>query len=848
MGGIAFDKQLRVQARSTAMVFRADVLVHVFVLLAFCMSACGANAFPNGSGAGGRNDGSAASGNVNAGGSGADAGRAQGGTATSGAGTAGTSQAGSSQVGPRAVSPITPGKPADVGTLSGSWKLAGNHIVTRWAKDVNAAAPLPDYPRPQLVRNEWASLNGLWDYAITPMSDPQPSTWAGKLLVPFPVESALSGVMQKLDEVHKLWYQRSFRVPDSWGTKRVILNFGAVDWETHVWINGSQVGVHKGGYDPFSFDITQHLKRNSVEQIVVSVYDPSDKGLQPRGKQALSPAGVNHSAVSGIWQSVWLEPVADASIASLTLQPDMSNSSVKVRANVRASSNDLTLTAVVTSDGYEIGRVSGAAGAQLSVPIHSPQLWSPSTPFLYDLVVELHAKGTLVDRVGSYFGMRTQAVAKDAKGDTRLTLNNEFVFQLGLLDQGYFPDGLYTAPTDEAIRWEIQAQKELGFNVIRKHAKVEPARWYYWCDRLGMLVWQDMPSTGLNKDDTSPAGQIARAQFKTELKSMLTSFGNHPSIIQWTIFSEGLGHFDVPDNVAFVKSLDALRPIDAMSGYDAVGGDTNVGDVIDRHDHNYPRPTAAAPQTLRASALGEFGGIGLAVPSHTWNDAQCCQGSVGNAAQLTDRIELLFAAIEAQVRKPGLSAAVYTQFTDVEDQKNGFYTYDRAVLKPTLERIKRAAARVIAHADYKTLLAASDAAGASNWRYTFTAPPPDWNKPAFNASSWSEGKPAFGTTGPPTGAVGTLWNSNDIWMRKTFTVTAPLPTRPLLHVFHDESAQVFLNGVQVRDFPGYFFNYLDVEFSPEAANALKVGDNVLAVHCQQTNGAQFIDVGLKVAP
>lgn len=791
-------------------------------------------------------------GGASGGGAGVSSGGGKGGASAAGAGGAGApggvsgSNAGvggaAGSAGAPSVPPIQPAAPVDLGTTTGDWSIRPGHVTTRWAKDVTPTTVLQEYPRPQLVREQWGSLNGLWDYAITAADAPQPTTWAGKILVPFSVESALSGVAQALDDSHRLWYHRTFAAPKDWQTDRVVLNFGAVDYEAHVWVNGKDVGSHKGGFDPFRIDITDALKFAGTEDVVVSVFDATS-GLQPIGKQVLSPGATAYTAVSGIWQSVWLEPVPVSSFSALSLTPDVTGKKLALSATISPAAANLTWTAIAYAEGQEAGRASGAADAALSIPISNPKLWSPSSPYLYDLIVELSDQGKVVDRVGSYFGMRSWAIAKDDQGIARPMLNGNFVFQLGLLDQGYWPDGLYTAPTDAAVSWEVQSQKDLGFTMIRKHMKVEPERWYYYADKLGMLVWQDMPATFIDVNDTSDAAQAARAQFKTELQSLIKTHMNHPSISEWTVFNENWGHFDIPGNVALVQALDSSRPINAMSGIGVSDGDSGNGDIIDDHVYVYPSPQSPAPQATRFAALGEFGGIGLVVPGHTWNDAQCCNSYVPSAAQLTNQLEILFAAMEAQIARPGMSAAVYTQFTDVEDEKNGFYTYDRAALKPDPDRIKRALARVVAHAKYTALLPGGDGAATSDWRYTTVAPAAGWEQPSFNSDAWAQGKPGFGA-GAPNVVIGTPWTTSDIWMRKTFTVIGAAPTVPLLHVYHDEDAELYLNGSLVRTLPGFFFDYLNVELDPAAGSALKSGDNVLAVHCHQTTGGQAIDVGI----
>jgi beta-galactosidase/beta-glucuronidase len=380
-----------------------------------------------------------------------------------------------------------------------SWQPAQGPLLTRWAKDVSPKNAHPEYPRPQMVRKDWQNLNGLWDYAITAKDAPQPVQWDGQILVPFPVESALSGVMRRVYETNRLWYRRTFTVPRGWKGKNVLLNFGAVDWETTVWVNGKQLGSHRGGYDGFSFDITETLKPKGEQEIVVAVWDPTDAGFQPRGKQVRNTHGIWYTPTSGIWQTVWLEPVDAVHVESLKIFPDVDAGKVtvslkfaKVEKYVVARFRIFDGDQEITFDGRVAGVETNIVTGQFSIP-HG-RLWSPESPFLYRLEISMLCCGKSNDEFESYFALRKISVAKDATGFNRLCLNNQPLFQFGPLDQGFWPDGIYTAPTDEALRYDIEMTKALGMNMARKHVKIEPDRWYYWCDKLGLLVWQDMPN------------------------------------------------------------------------------------------------------------------------------------------------------------------------------------------------------------------------------------------------------------------------------------------------------------------------------------------------------------------
>ena len=534
------------------------------------------------------------------------------------------------------------------------WKPADGPLKTRWAKDVSPEKVLPEYPRPQLVRKDWLNLNGLWDIKLGDGTET-------KILVPFAIESALSGVMKHVDRVT---YRRSFEIPKGWSGQQVLLHFGAVDWETKVSLNGKELGVHRGGYDAFSFNITAALKAEGAQEITVEVFDPTNDGGYPRGKQTLTPRSIMYTATTGIWQTVWLEPVAAAHIEALKIVPDVDGGCL--RLTVTGSG---TAEAVASDGGKDVARASGEAGSELKLAIPNPKLWSPDAPFLYDLRVSLKSGDKTVDTVTSYFGMRKIALGKDDKGVTRMMLNGKPVFQVGPLDQGFWPDGLYTAPTDEALRFDVAETRRLGFNTTRKHLKVEPDRWYYWCDKLGLMVWQDMPSIN------SYGGKqpIDKPQFKTELLSMVTNQWNHPAIIMWVIFNESQGQHDTEALVAEVKALDPSRLINNASGND----DKNCGDVIDKH--TYPGPDSPKPEENRAAVLGEFGGLGLPVDGHTWSKKTWGYKGTESIEDLTAGYEKLLAKAWELRASAGLSAVIYTQLTDVETECNGLLTYDREI-------------------------------------------------------------------------------------------------------------------------------------------------------------------------
>ena len=713
-----------------------------------------------------------------------------------------------------------------------SWHPPTVPLMTRWAAQVSPTNALPEYPRPQLVRPDWLNLNGLWDYAITASSMEKPPAFEGRILVPFPVESALSGVMRRLDEKSTLWYQRRFTVPPAWSGRRVRLHFGAADWRARVWLNGKEIGQHRGGYDAFSFDITGRLKRAGEEELRVAITDPTE-GDQPRGKQSRNPEGIFYTPTSGLWQTVWLEPVPGVCIDDLALVPDHDARALQLRVSANSLADSVRVEAVALAAGREAGRVSGPANQQLRMAIASPHPWSPDDPFLYDLRVTLKEGERVLDTVSSYFGLRKIALRKDAEGITRIALNDQFLFQVGALDQGFWPDGLYTAPTDEALRYDIELLKQAGFNLARKHVKVEPDRWYYWCDKLGLMVWQDMPS-GQN---TTPEG---RSQFETELQRLVEGRRNHPSIILWVLFNEGWGQYDTERLTQWLKALDPSRLVDDASGWT----DERVGDILDAH--SYPGPESPQAASERAAVLGEFGGLGLGVDGHTWSKRFWGYQSMPDQQGLTGRYASLLARVWTLHDSYGLSAAVYTQTTDVETECNGLLTYDRAVCKLNLSQM-RAANRGEDRQTRFRVIAPDALYGRPTWSYILEQPAADWFKLGFKAVGWKEGTAGFGTPQTPGALVHTTWDTADIWLRREFTINHEDLSQARFQLHHDEDVEIYLNGVLAATAPGFVTAYYELNISPAAAATLTPGPNLLAVHCHQTGGGQYIDVGI-VAP
>ena len=588
-----------------------------------------------------------------------------------------------------------------ISTASAEWKIAGDKIRTEWAEEVNPSNVLPEYPRPQLVRGEWKNLNGLWNYAITEINAAKPATYNGEILVPFAIESALSGVQKPLTEKQLLWYEREFTIPAKWMSQRVMLNFGAVDWSADVYVNGVFVGGHTGGYTPFSLDITEALNKKGTQKLTVRVWDPTEKGEQPVGKQLTKLGNIWYTPVSGIWQTVWLEPVSKQNhIVSVLPTSDLRHNDIIVATETAVK--DGVVAVEVFDNGTKIAEGAAPAGTPAKIHIPNAKWWTPETPHLYNLKITLKQNGKVIESIESYTAMRELGKKRDEYGHLRATLNGEAIFMYGPLDQGWWPDGLYTAPTDEALAWDIQFTKDLGFNTIRKHIKVEPARWFYHCDRLGMLVWQDMPSGEQKRpyswarhqinggSDTELTEEFKRNYYK-EWGEIMDFCQFFPSVVVWVPFNEAWSQFDTEKVVAWTYKRDHSRLINPASG----GNLRECGDIMDWH--NYPKPCMGVHHADYILMLGEYGGLGLPVKDHLWNPDMLNWGYGGNRK---DNNDLNNAYVEyAEMILPfipqGMSGAIYTQTTDVEGEVNGFVTYDRKVIKFDVKRVHDVNQKVI---------------------------------------------------------------------------------------------------------------------------------------------------------
>lgn len=581
-----------------------------------------------------------------------------------------------------------------------NWQIVQGKIITPWAEKVNPQNPLPEYPRPQLVRKDWQNLNGLWSYVIQNGNlETIPENFDGQILVPYPVESALSGVGKTVGKENTLWYKKIITVNKNLRNKKLLLHFGAVDWKTNVYVNGKKAGSHEGGYDPFSFDITPYLKKGNNQEILIGVWDPTNEGPQPNGKQVVKPHGIWYTPVTGIWQTVWLEGVNNTYIESTRHTIDFDRNSLAVEANISGAITGDELTVTAYKNESMAAETTVKTGETASLTFTNPETWTPDHPFLYDLKIQVKRKGKIIDEVSSYFAFRKISMQKDSKGIQRMMLNNQFVFQYGPLDQGWWPDGLYTAPTDEALRFDIQKTKDMGFNMIRKHIKAEPARWYYHCDQLGILVWQDMPSGDLggNRWDMRPgiitAGNHdkirsaeSEAIYRKEWKAIMDALYNFPCIVVWVPFNEAWGQFKTKEITEWTAQHDPTRLVNSASG----GNFFPTGHILDIH--NYPDPMMPRPDLFgdkQILVLGEYGGLGLPVEGHTWQEKDNWgYQSFKNIEELKNRYRELVTSLSKLIPL-GLSAAVYTQTTDVEIETNGLMTYDRKVVKMTEDELKK---------------------------------------------------------------------------------------------------------------------------------------------------------------
>lgn len=720
--------------------------------------------------------------------------------------------------------------------LDTKWEMKKGRMMSKFAKDIDVNNVWGEYPRPQMERDQWQNLNGIWQFQplFTDIDGLPSDSYYMKILVPFPVESAISGIMGNYS---RFAYKRTFTIPENWAGKNLLIHFEAVDFECEVFVNGESVGTHKGGYDPFSFDVTDKLKAGGEQELVVKVYDPTDLGGQPRGKQTLSPGGIMYTCASGIWQSVWMEPVEKVHIDKYTVLPNVDNSTLTVKVTTTGSTEAKALVTVI-DNGNRLSTTEATIGTNTKISIPDAKLWSPDSPFLYDLDITLVNGADTLDRVKGYFGMRKVSLAT-IDGYRRLCLNNEEIFHMGPLDQGFWPDGIYTAPTDSAMLFDIEATKQMGFNMIRKHIKVEPRRWYYYCDKLGIMVWQDMPSPNSYCSD-HPATD--KPQFKTELKAMIESHYNSPCIVMWVLFNEAQSRHDVSALVNYIKSLDNSR----LANQDS-GSLSDIGDIWDLH--HYPNPAfRAASNKNMAVVCGEYGGLAYQVKKHLWSNDLWGYATMKNTRELKETYAKYVGDLIKYRYCLGLSGAVYTQTTDVEIEANGLITYDREVDKLPYADVAAINRNVVKVKFRKDTILAAAVDGGEMWRMTTSKPADNWYAPQFDDSSWKEKKSGFGTSGTPNAIIGTNWNSSDIWIRKKFSLegfSSNMADSLVMIMTHDEDCEIYINGKLMASFTGYDNNYSNVDFTAEVKKSLLYDkENTIAVHCKQTTGGQYIDLGI----
>ncbi len=750
-----------------------------------------------------------------------------------------------------------------------TWKPVPQYIATPFAESVSPNNVLPEHPRPQMVRQHWQNLNGLWDYAVEPVAfaggdaptmttgDP-PSNWHGQILVPFAIDAPLSGVMKILRPDQRLWYRRNLAIPKDWTGKRILLHFQASDWETSVYVNGEKAGQHRGGYDPFTFDITDHLTDRNNE-LIVCCWDATEQRTQAIGKQIMpeNRRGFRYQPTGGIWQTVWLEAVPEQSIRSLCLTPDVDNA----RLIIVVSGENLVgckIRAAAYDGNRQIAEASGPADRTIHLGIPNAKHWHPDHPCLYDLKVEVQRHGKPVDTINSYFGMRKLAIGEDENGIKRFLLNDQPIFQLGPLDQGYWPDGILTPPSEEAILFDLEYLKQIACNMVRVHVKTHPDRWYYHCDRLGLLVWQDMICLPKFGQSVPPK---AAQQWEREFDNIMDWLHNHPCIVQWIIFNEGWGQHDTNRHTDRVKQRDPSRLVTSASGWTDMG----TGDLCDIHDYTF-YPATARQQSAqgRVALLGEAGGFNLCIPGHTWYDHEKPAEHIDHINDITrptyptsdsmrDDYRFWVENLRAMVGLTALNGVVYTQITDVEHELNGWLTYDRKISKIDPDELGSIHTTLWDPPQFETTIGPD-----AEWRYSMeqgiarpalpqhTSPRDNlpnfgghWCQTGFDDSSWNAGKGPFGAIGGVPG--------DPIYLRTTITLNRHLDA-PVFRVASSADCQLFINGqlirsLRVRQHSAPISETCTLLY-PDERDLLTHGENTICAVLLSSQNAPYLSVQL----